>query len=199
MYMKKGFLIVYSGPSGVGKGTILKEVLNVKTLKLKYSVSLTSRKPRPGEVDGKDYFFVTKKEFEKAIKNNELLEHATFVDNYYGTPKKYVEEMTNKGYNVLLEIETKGARQIIKKFGDLNVLSIYITPPSIKELKNRLVLRNTEPMEIINKRVAKARRELKNLDLFDYVVVNDDLNKAIKEIKTIIKTEMNKTEHVKSK
>ena len=197
--MKKGFLIVYSGPSGVGKGTILKEVLNVKTLKLKYSVSLTSRKPRPGEVDGKDYFFVTKKEFEKAIKNNELLEHATFVDNYYGTPKKYVEEMTNKGYNVLLEIETKGARQIIKKFGDLNVLSIYITPPSIKELKNRLVLRNTEPMEIINKRVAKARRELKNLDLFDYVVVNDDLNKAIKEVKTIIKTEMNKTEHVKSK
>lgn len=197
--MKKGFLIVYSGPSGVGKGTILKEVLNVKTLKLKYSVSLTSRKPRPGEVDGKDYFFVTKKEFEKAIKNNELLEHATFVDNYYGTPKKYVEEMTNKGYNVLLEIETKGARQIIKKFGDLNVLSIYITPPSIKELKNRLVLRNTEPMEIINKRVTKARRELKNLDLFDYVVVNDDLNKAIKEVKTIIKTEMNKTEHVKSK
>lgn len=193
--MKKGFLIVYSGPSGVGKGTILKELLPIKSLKLSYSVSMTTRKPRPGEVNGKDYFFVTKKQFEKAIENNELLEHATFVNNYYGTPKSYVKEMTDKGYNVLLEIETIGAKQIIKKFGDENVLSIYIAPPSVKELKRRLIGRNTEPIEIINKRVEKARRELKKLDLFDYVVVNKDVKQACKEVKDIIKNEMKKSSH----
>ena len=193
--MKKGFLIVYSGPSGVGKGTIMKELLKTKYLKLSYSVSMTTRKPRPGEVDGKDYFFVTKKRFEKAIENKELLEHATFVGNYYGTPKAYVKEMTEKGNNVVLEIETKGAKQVIKKYGDENVLSIYIAPPSIEELRKRLTGRNTESKEIINKRIATAKREMKKLDLFDYVVVNDDLNKAIKEIKEIIKKEMKKPTH----
>lgn len=193
--MKKGFLIVYSGPSGVGKGTLLKEILPTKSLRLSYSVSMTTRKPRPGEVDGKDYFFVTKRRFEKAIENKELLEHATFVGNYYGTPKSYVKEMTDKGYNVLLEIETKGAKQILKKYGDENVLSIYIAPPSIEELEKRLLGRNTESKEIVKKRIATAKREMKKLDLFDYVVVNDDRKKAIKEIKDIIKKEMKKTTH----
>lgn len=193
--MKKGFLIIYSGPSGVGKGTIMKELLPIKYLKLCFSVSMTTRKARPGEVDGKDYFFVTKKRFEKAIENKELLEYATFVDNYYGTPKAYVKEMTDKGYNVVLEIETKGAKQVIKKFGDENVLSIYIAPPSIEELRKRLEGRNTESKEIINKRIATAKKEMKKLDLFDYVVVNDDLKKATKEVKDIIKTEMKKPTH----
>lgn len=193
--MKKGFLIVYSGPSGVGKGTILKELLRVKSLKLCYSVSMTTRKSRPGEVDGKDYFFVTKKRFENAIKNGELLEYAKFVDNYYGTPKAYVEEMTNKGMNVVLEIETIGAKKILKKFGDENVLSIYILPPDMKELERRLKERNTESPEVIKKRIAKARREIKKLDMFDYTVVNDDLKIAIKDVKNIIKQEMKKDKH----
>lgn len=195
MYMKKGFLIVYSGPSGVGKGTIMKQLLPIKSLKLCFSVSMTTRKPRPGEKDGREYFFVTKKRFEKAIKDKELLEHATFVDNYYGTPLNYVKEMTDKGYNVVLEIETKGAKQVLKKYGDENVLSIYIAPPNTDELKKRLIERKTEKIDIINKRIATAKREMKNLDLFDYVVVNDDLNKAIKEVKNIIKAEMKKETH----
>lgn len=193
--MKKGFLIVYSGPSGVGKGTILKELLPIKSLKLCYSVSMTTRKARPGEVDGKDYFFVTRKRFEKAIKNDELLEYAEFVGNYYGTPKDYVEKMTSEGKNVVLEIETIGAKKIIKKFGDENVVSIYILPPDMKELERRLKERNTEPPEVIKKRIAKARREIKKLDMFDYVVVNDDLKVAIKEVKDIIKKEMKKDRH----
>lgn len=193
--MKKGFLIVYSGPSGVGKGTIMKELLSLKTLKLCFSVSMTTRKPRPGEVDGKDYFFVSKKRFEKAIENKELLEHACFVGNYYGTPLNYVKEMTEKGYNVVLEIETKGAKQVIKKYGDDNVLSIYIAPPSIEELDKRLTGRNTESKEVIKERIATAKREMKKLDLFDYVVVNDDLKKAIKDVKNIIKAEMKKSTH----
>ena len=193
--MKKGFLIVYSGPSGVGKGTILKELLPIKSLKLCYSVSMTTRKARPGEVDGKDYFFVTRKRFEKAIKNDELLEYAEFVGNYYGTPKDYVEKMTNEGKNVVLEIETIGAKKIIKKFGDENVVSIYILPPDMKELERRLKERNTEPPEVIKKRIAKARREIKKLDMFDYVVVNDDLKVAIQEVKDIIKKEMKKDRH----
>ena len=193
--MKKGFLIVYSGPSGVGKGTILKELLPKKSLKLCFSVSMTTRDPRPGEVEGKDYFFVTRDRFKKAIKNKELLEYAEFVGNYYGTPYQYVKDMTEKGYNVVLEIETKGAKQVLKKYGDENVLSIYIAPPSMKELENRLLARNTEPLDIIKKRIATAKREMKNLDLFDYVVVNDDLKTAIKDVEKIIKTEMKKSTH----
>lgn len=193
--MKKGFLIVYSGPSGVGKGTILKELLPIKSLKLCYSVSMTTRKPRVGEVDGKDYFFVTKKRFAEAVENGELLEYAKFVDNYYGTPKKFVEEMTEKGKNVVLEIETIGAKKILKKYGDENVVSIYILPPSMKELKSRLKARGTESDEVIKKRISKARREIEKLDMFDYVIVNDDLKTAIKDVKNIIKQEMKKDIH----
>lgn len=189
--MKKGLLIVFSGPSGVGKGTILNDLLNNKSLKLAYSVSMTTRNPRPGEVNGKNYFFVSRDEFKEAIKNKELLEYAEFVGNYYGTPKAYVDEQRAKGKNIILEIETKGAKQVIKKFGD-DVVSIYVVPPSIAELQKRLETRNTEPAEIIKKRVAKAKRELKTLDMFDYVVTNDDLKQTEKKIRDIIKEEMNK-------
>ena len=187
--MKKGLLIVYSGPSGVGKGTILKELLPIKSLKLCFSVSMTTRKARPGEKDGVDYFFVSKKRFEEAIKNNELIEHATYVGNYYGTPKSFIEEKRNKGYNIILDIETRGAKQIIKKYKN-DVLSIYIVPPSIKELRRRLYERGTESKEVINKRIEKTRRQLKDTSIFDYTVINDDLKRATKEIKEIIKKEM---------
>lgn len=192
MYMKKGLLIVYSGPSGVGKGTILAELLKVKSLKLCFSVSMTTRKPRPGEIDGKDYFFVTKKRFEKAIENKELVEWAEYVDHYYGTPKSYIEEMRNKGYNIILDIETKGAKQVIKKYKD-DVISIYIVPPSIEELERRLYERGTETKEVINKRIAKTKRQLKDTSVFKYKVVNDDLKTAIKDVKNIIKDEMKKS------
>ena len=186
--MKKGLLIVYSGPSGVGKGTILKELLPIKSLKLCFSVSMTTRKPRPGEIDGKDYFFVSKKRFEQAIKNKELIEYAEYVGNYYGTPKEYIEKKRNEGYNIILDIETKGAKQIKKKFKE-DVVSIYIVPPSIEELKRRLIERGTESIDVINKRIAKTKRQLKDTSVFDYTVINDELKKATKEVKEIIKKE----------
>ena len=188
--MKKGLLIVYSGLSGVGKGTILKELMPMKDLNLAYSVSMTTRKPREGEVDGVDYFFVSKKRFLEAVKNGELLEHARFVDNDYGTPRDYVEKMRNEGKNVILEIEIRGAKQILKKCPD--ALSIYIVPPSIEELERRLRERSTEDEETLMKRIAKARRELEDIDFYEHVVCNDNLDTAIEEVRQIILKEINK-------
>jgi guanylate kinase len=191
--MKKGLLIVFSGLSGVGKGTILAELMKMEDLNLAYSVSMTTRDPRPGEVDGVNYFFVSKKRFLEAVKNGELLEHARFVDNDYGTPKAYVDEQRQLGKNVVLEIEIKGARQIMEKCPDS--LSIYIVPPSIEELERRLRERQSEDDQTIMKRVSKARQELKELhesDIYEHIVCNDDLDKAIAEVREIILTEMKK-------
>ena len=191
--MKKGLLIVFSGLSGVGKGTILAELMKMEDLNLAYSVSMTTRDPRPGEVDGVNYFFVSKKRFLEAVKNGELLEHARFVDNDYGTPKAYVDEQRQLGKNVVLEIEIKGARQIMDKCPDS--LSIYIVPPSIEELERRLRERQSEDDQTIMKRVSKARQELKELhesDIYEHIVCNDDLDKAIAEVREIILTEMKK-------
>jgi len=191
--MKKGLLIVFSGLSGVGKGTILAELMKMEDLNLAYSVSMTTRDPRPGEVDGVNYFFVSKKRFLEAVKNGELLEHARFVDNDYGTPKAYVDEQRQLGKNVVLEIEIKGARQIMEKCPDS--LSIYIVPPSIEELERRLRERQSEDDQTIMKRVSKAKQELKELqesDIYEHIVCNDDLDKAIAEVREIILTEMKK-------
>ena len=181
---------MFSGPSGVGKGTLLKELMPMKELKLVYSVSLTTRKPREGEVDGVNYFFVTKREFKKAIKENRLLEHAEYVGNYYGTPKDYVEKQQLKGKNVILEIEVQGAKQLV--FSEIETLSIFITPPSIKELENRIRGRKSESEELIKERIKTARKELKETDIYDYVVCNDDISTAVKEIRQIILKEMKK-------
>ena len=188
--MKKGLLIVFSGLSGVGKGTILAELMKMEDLNLAYSVSMTTRDPRPGEVDGVNYFFVSKKRFLEAVKNGELLEHARFVDNDYGTPKAYVDEQRQLGKNVVLEIEIKGARQIMEKCPDS--LSIYIVPPSIEELERRLRERSTEDEETILKRISKAKKELLDIDFYEHVVCNDDLDTAVQEIREIILKEMNK-------
>ena len=191
--MKKGLLIVFSGLSGVGKGTILAELMKMEDLNLAYSVSMTTRDPRHGEVDGVNYFFVSKKRFLEAVKNGELLEHARFVDNDYGTPKAYVDEQRQLGKNVVLEIEIKGARQIMEKCPDS--LSIYIVPPSIEELERRLRERQSEDDQTIMKRVSKAKQELKELqesDIYEHIVCNDDLDKAIAEVREIILTEMKK-------
>lgn len=189
--MKKGLLIIISGPSGVGKGTVIKEVMKCKELKLTYSISMTTRKPRQGEKDGVNYFFVSKEEFLNAVDNNELLEHAMFVENYYGTPIKYVEEQRNKGNNVLLEIETVGAKQVMEKLSaDPGCISIFITPPSIQELERRIRGRNSESNEVIKKRVLKAQQELQETSHYKYVVCNERIKTATNEIIDIILNEM---------
>ncbi|MBR5341192.1 MAG: guanylate kinase [Erysipelotrichaceae bacterium] len=188
--MEKGLLIVFSGVSGVGKGTILKELMAMEDLNLAYSVSMTTRQPREGEVEGVNYFFVSKKRFLEAVKKGELLEHARFVDNDYGTPKAYVEQMREAGKNVVLEIEIRGAKQILKKCPD--ALSIYIVPPSMEELEKRLKERKSEDEQTIMKRISKAKKELKEIDFYEHIVCNDDLATAVEEIRQIILNEMNK-------
>ncbi len=190
--MKKGLLIVFSGVSGVGKGTILDRLMPMEDLNLAYSVSMTTRAPREGEVEGEDYFFVSKKRFVEAIKNDELLEHARFVGNDYGTPRAYVEQQQALGKNVILEIEIRGAKQIMEKCPD--ALSIYIVPPSLEELERRLRARSTEDEETIMKRIAKAKREMKDIGFYEHVVCNDVLDVAVEEIRQIILDEINKNE-----
>lgn len=182
--MKRGLLVIISGPSGVGKGTIRKYFENDESLNLTYSTSMTTRKPRAGEVDGKDYFFVSKDEFEKTIEEDGLLEYAQFVGNYYGTPLKEVNRLRDEGKNVLLEIEVQGAKQVQEKCPD--VVSIFIIPPSMEELEKRIRGRSTEPEEIIQQRLAKATKELKLVNNYKYIVCNDDPKLAADLIKSII-------------
>lgn len=188
--MKKGLLIVYSGPSGVGKSTILHEVLKDESLNLEFSVSMTTRLPREGEIDGKDYFFVSKETFKKAIEEDKFLEHARYVENYYGTPRDYVEQERNKGKNVILEIDVQGGLQVIEKCSDC--ISIFVMPPSIDELRNRLSGRGTEKEEVVNKRIDEAQREINQGSVYKYHVVNNEIETSIKEVSDILKKEMAK-------
>ncbi len=184
----KGLLIVLSGPSGVGKGTILKEFMKDPELKLAFSVSMTTREKRPGEVEGVNYFYVTKERFEQAKQNGELLECAEFVGNCYGTPLYEVERLRNEGKNVLLEIEVQGAKQVVEKVPD--ALTIFIVPPSMEELEKRIRGRGTESEEVIASRLNKAKGELQLADQYQYVICNDDVQKAANQITTIIKEHM---------
>ena len=189
--MKKGLLIVFSGPSGVGKGTIIKELMNDENLNLVYSISMTTRAPSEGEVDGVNYFFVSKERFNEAIYNDELLEHACFVDNFYGTPKAYVEKMRNEGKNVLLEIETVGAKQVMNHYeDDKGCVSVFIVPPSIEELESRIRGRKTESEEVIKKRIFKATQELRETYRYQHVVCNDNIENAVMKVKDIINKSM---------
>ena len=189
--MRKGLLIIYSGPSAVGKDTLLKELLKDSSLNLALSVSMTTRAPRNGEKEGVDYFFVNEERFKQAIDNDELLEYAKYVDNYYGTPLQYVEENRSKGKNVVLVIEMDGAKKVLEKVKD-NVISIYIVPPTMEELEKRIRLRNIDNEESIIKRLNKAKDEMKNNGFYDYTVQNDDFNRAVEEIRSIIIKERNK-------
>ena len=180
--MKKGKFIVISGPSGVGKGTICNRLLS--ELNAWYSVSTTTRAPREGEVNGINYYFVTKEEFESKIKEGAFLEYNVYNDNYYGTSKEAVVNKINEGINVFSEIDVNGAHNIKKVFPD--ALLIYIAPPSIEVLKERLIGRGTESIEKINQRLEIAEKELKEVDFYDYVVINDDLDKATDEVRNII-------------
>ncbi|MBQ9730725.1 MAG: guanylate kinase [Bacilli bacterium] len=182
---KRGNLIIYSGPSGVGKGTVRKELFEMEDLHLKYSISMTTRKPREGELEGIDYFFVSRETFENAIANDELLEYAEFVGNYYGTPRAYVESLLEQGFNVMLEIEVEGAKKVMAKCPD--AISIFLMPPSFDALERRIRGRRTEEEEIVQMRLSKARQEMNLQDKYQYVVVNDSVDKAKEEIAKIIK------------
>lgn len=184
---KRGMLIVLSGPSGVGKGTVRKRIFEQDDNKFDYSVSMTTRKMRPGEVNGKDYYFVSKKEFEQEIANGGMLEYAQYVDNYYGTPLKYVNEKLDSGKDVFLEIEVKGAMQVREKCQD--GLFIFLTPPDLMELRQRIINRGTDDMATIDKRMEKAKGEIEMMQNYDYAVVNDEVDKAAEKIKTIIRAE----------
>ena len=186
---KKGLLVVYSGFSGVGKGTIMKEMLKrEETFRL--SVSATTREPRPGEVDGREYYFITKEKFLEMIEKDEFLEYAQYADNYYGTPKKAVEDMLNEGYNVFLEIEVQGGLQIMEKCPDC--LSIFIVPPSLEVLEQRLRGRGTETEEVIEKRMKAALVEQEYTSRYDFVVENDIVEKTVDDIINIVKKEKEK-------
>lgn len=197
MEMKKGLLIVMSGPSGVGKGAVRRTLMEDKTLDLVYSVSMTTRKPRPTETNGVDYFFVSDEEFNEHVKNGDFLEHASFVGNQYGTPKKYVDDLRNNGKNVLLEIEVQGAKQVLEtcKKNNEDLVSIFLFPPSMAALEKRIRKRRTEPEDVIQTRLRKARSELGELKNYKYPVLNDIVQRAADEIKDIIASEIKMNEN----
>ena len=176
-------LFVISGCSGVGKGTIINEFMKRNGKDFVLSVSCTTRKPRQGEVDGVNYFFITKEEFEENIAQDKFLEHAQFAGNHYGTKKKYIKEKFEQGYNIILEIETQGALQVKEKMPE--AILIFIAPPSIEELEKRLRGRHTEDEETIQKRLAQVKVELERSGKYDYIVINDSVERAVEEIERI--------------
>ncbi|WP_077617767.1 guanylate kinase [Bacillus sinesaloumensis] len=184
---ERGLLIVLSGPSGVGKGTVRKAIFSQPDTKFQYSISMTTRKPREGEVDGVDYFFKSKEEFEELIERNKLLEWAEYVGNYYGTPIDYVESTLQEGKDVFLEIEVQGALQVRQAFPE--GLFIFLAPPSLKELKNRIITRGTETDDLILNRMKVAKEEIEMMDAYDYVVENDQVELACHRINAIVTAE----------
>lgn len=192
---KQGLLVLLTGPSGVGKKTVWSPILKNKKLALNFSVSMTTRNKREGEVEGKDYFFVSKKEFKKAIKEKKLLEHAKFAGNYYGTPADYVNKLRSEGKNVMLEIEPKGGLQVLKIFkknNDDGIVSIFISPPTLEDLKKRLLMRNTESLDTIKKRIKKAKWEISKKSHYKYQIVSyeNKENEATQKLLNILLSEI---------
>ncbi|UOQ43106.1 guanylate kinase [Halobacillus salinarum] len=193
MIDEKGILFILSGPSGVGKGTVRKALFDQST-DLRYSISMTTRKPREGEVDGVDYFFKSREEFEELILQGQLIEHAEYVGNYYGTPRNYVEETLDQGNDVFLEIEVQGALQVRENFPQ--GVFIFLIPPSLEELKDRIVNRGTETEEKVKNRLLAAKEEIDMMDAYDYVVVNDEIDHAVSKVQSIVVSEHCKRERV---
>ena len=189
--MDKGILVVVSGFSGAGKGTIMKRITE-KYDNYALSISATTRAPRKGEEEGKSYFFVSKTRFEEMIDSDELVEYAKYVDNYYGTPRKFVEDCLNQGKDVILEIEIQGALKIKKKFP--NSLLIFMTPPSAEELRNRLIGRNTEDEETVNKRLGRAIVESEGVEAYDYILVNADIDTCTEKLHNLIRASHDRVE-----
>lgn len=181
---KRGVLFVFSGPSGVGKGTLKAKLFEEFADRIVYSVSATTRGPREGEVDGKDYFFISRQEFERRVKNNEFLEHAEFAGNCYGTPRAYVEKLLDSGMNVVLEIDVQGALQVMKSMPEC--VSVFILPPSFEELEHRLRGRGTETEEKVRERLETAKRELPYAPQYDYQIVNGgDIEAAYQSLRDV--------------
>ena len=186
---KKGLLVVVSGPSGAGKGTICKNFMELNKEML-LSISSTTRNPRENEIDGVNYNFITKQDFEALIGTDSLLEYVHVFGNYYGTPKKWVLECIEKGKDVLLEIEIVGAMKVKEKYPD--AILVFVLPPSLKELKNRIITRGTETIEQIENRMARAMQEIKTIEKYDYFIFNDNLTRAVDDLEAIISAEKNK-------
>lgn len=180
---RKGILIVISGFSGAGKGTLVKRLIE-RYDGYSLSVSATTRQPRPGEEDGREYFFLQKEQFEQKIAEDGLIEYACYCDNYYGTPRDYVERQLNEGRDVILEIEIQGARKVKRQYGD--ALLLFVMPPSAAELRRRLVGRGTESEEVIEKRMRRAAAEADGIEEYEYIVVNDDLETCVAQLHEII-------------
>lgn len=185
--MKKGLLIILSGPSGVGKGTVRKYIMKRNVLPLAFSISMTTRPPREKEKEGVEYYFVSEEEFQRNIEEDNFLEWAEFVGNRYGTPKNYVEQLRNEGKNIILEIEINGAEQVLDKVKDDRVVSFFLAPPSLKQLEIRIRKRKSEPEETIQKRLAKGIKEMEKAKNYDFVILNDHIKRAGDEIISIIK------------
>lgn len=183
---QQGILAVVSGFSGAGKGTLMKALLE-KYDNYALSISATTRKPREGEVHGREYFFMSVDEFEDLIAKDQFIEHAKYVSNYYGTPRSYVEEKMAEGKDVILEIEIQGALKVKEKFPE--TLLIFVVPPSAEELKKRLIGRGTETMEVIEQRMSRATEEAEAMDSYDYILVNDDLDKAVERLHYLIQSQ----------
>ena len=197
MTSDKGLLIVLSGPSGVGKGTVRKAIFEDPDTGFKYSISMTTRQKREGEVDGVDYFFKTKDQFESLIEQDKFIEHAQYVGNYYGTPVDYVVETMEKGHDVFLEIEVEGAKQVRERFPE--ALFIFLAPPNLTQLEERLIGRGTDSMEVIKHRIEEAKRELSLMNLYDYVVINDDVQQAKRRVQCIVEASHMRRARVESK
>lgn len=197
MEKEKGLLIVLSGPSGVGKGTVRKAIFDDPETDFEYSISMTTRSQRVGEVDGVDYFFKTREEFEKLIKDDAFIEYAEYVGNYYGTPVQYVRDTMDAGKDVFLEIEVQGARQVRKKFPE--ALFIFLAPPTLEHLEQRLIGRGTESQEVIQNRINEARKEVEMMNLYDYVVINDEVMEAKQKVQTIVEAEHLKRERIEAR
>ena len=179
-----GVLLIVSGPAGAGKGTICKEIIKKYPDQYALSISATSRKPRHTEENGREYFFKTREEFEEMIRNDQLLEYADYLNNYYGTPKKWVLDRIDEGINVILEIEVQGGAQIKEKYPD--ALLVFIMPPDMEELKNRLIGRGTETPEQIENRLRRAEEEIKISEKYDHIIVNDVVEKSVEMLHNIV-------------
>ena len=183
--MQKGKVVVISGPSGCGKGTVIKRLLQLDS-SFRLSVSLTTRKPRPGEVHGEDYYFVSEEEFSDRIAHGDLIEYTNYNGNYYGTPKKEMEIVQSRGYTILLDIEIEGADNF-RKAAPENLLTIFLAPPSFEVLKQRLLNRGTETLDVIERRLERAKTEMLEAEKYDFIVINDVLDKTVEDIYHLIK------------
>jgi len=193
--MKKGLLIVFSGPSGVGKDTILKKLIESDN-NIKLSISATTRQKRDYETDGKDYYFLTEDEFLKKVSENKMLEYAKYCSNFYGTPSEPIENWLNDGFDVILEIEVEGGQKVIKE--NENAVSIFVMPPSFEKLKERLENRKTDSKKVILGRLERAKEEIKASSKYNYVVINDNIDLCLGDIKAIIKAEKLKYKNMKN-